>query len=133
MATQRRQRMRVDEIHEGATRRGRGVFYQIPAARRGSPTSWKGHFYGRDHENLCPLNLHELEQIRKQALPDDWSAAICEGATLHDLEPNAIAFARQEFKKKNQTVAAEVPKWKDETVPKKAKGLKGGRNSGWHL
>ena len=30
---------------------------QIPAALRGSPTSWKGHFYGRDHENLGPLIL----------------------------------------------------------------------------
>jgi len=30
----------------------------------------------------------------------DWSAVICEGATLSDLEPAAITFARQEFKKK---------------------------------
>ena len=127
IANQTSHRITFEEIHEVATPQGRVVIFQIPAALRGSPTSWKGHFYGRDHENLCPLNLHELEQIRKQALPDDWSAAICEGATLHDLEPNAIAFARQEFKKKNPTLAAEVPNWNDETFLNKAKVCIGGR------
>ena len=120
-------RLSFEEIHEVTTPQGRVVMFQIPAALRGSPTSWKGHFYGRDHENLCPLNLHELEQIRKQALSDDWSATICDGATLNDLDPKAIAFARQEFTKKNPTLAAEVPTWNDETFLNKAKVCIGGR------
>ncbi|MEO8498099.1 MAG: RNA-binding domain-containing protein [Planctomycetota bacterium] len=110
-----------EEIHEIATPQGRVVMFQIPAALRGSPTSWKGHFYGRDHEALVPLNLHELEQIRKQAVHDDWSAQICDGARLDALEPAAIAFARQEFKNKNLGLAAEVDAWSDETFLNKAK------------
>ncbi|HQR42054.1 MAG TPA: ATP-binding protein, partial [Gemmatales bacterium] len=114
-------RLTFEEIHEVPTPQGRVVMFQIPSALRGSPTSWKGHFYGRDHENLCPLNLHELEQIRKQAVQDDWSAVICDGATLNDLEPKAIAFARQEYKKKSPNLAAEVDGWNDETFLNKAK------------
>ena len=116
-----------EEIHEVATSQGRVVMFQIPAALRGSPTSWKGHFYGRDHEALVPLNLHELEQIRKQVVQEDWSAQICDGATLNDLDPNAIAFARQEYKKKNPNLAAEVDAWSDETFLNKAKVYIGGK------
>lgn len=120
-------RLTFEDIHEIAKPQGRVLMFQIPAALRGSPTSWKGHFYGRDHENRCPLNLHEFEQIRKQAQPDDWSAVTCDGATLNDLEPKAIAFAREEFTKKNPTLAAEVPNWNDETFLNKAKVCIGGR------
>src|SRR6185437_7454660 len=92
-------RLTFEEIHEISTPQGRVVMFQIPGALRGSPTSWKGHFYGRDHEALVPLNLHELEQFRRQAIQEDWSVQICEGATLADLDPKAIAFARQEYKR----------------------------------
>ncbi len=68
-----------EEIHEVPTPQGRVVMFQIPAALRGSPTSWKGHFYGRDHEALVPLNLHELEQIRRQVVQEDWSARFATG------------------------------------------------------
>jgi len=110
-----------EEIHEVATPQGRIVMFQIPAALRGMPTSWKGHFYGRDHEALVPLNLQELEQIRRQAVPEDWSAQLCAGAALPDLDPGAIAFARQEYKKKNPSLVAEVDEWSDETFLNKAK------------
>ena len=127
IANQTSHRLTFEEIYEVPTPQGRVVMFQIPAALRGSPTSWKGHFYGRDHENLCPLNLHEIEQIRKQAVQDDWSARICEGATLNDLDPKAIAFARQEYKKKNPNLAAEVDAWSDETFLNKAKVCIGGK------
>ena len=127
IANQMSHRLTFEEIHEVPTPHGRVVMFQIPAALRGSPTSWKGHFYGRDHENLCPLNLHELEQIRKQAVQDDWSAEICDGATLNDLDPKAIAFARQEYKKKNPNLAVEVDGWNDETFLNKAKVCIGGK------
>ena len=120
-------RLTFEEIHEIATPQGRVVMFQIPAALRSSPTSWKGHFYGRDHENLCPLNLYEIEQIRKQALPDDWSASLCIGATLDDLEQKAIAFARHEFAKKNPHLTVEIRGWSDETFLNKAKLCIGGK------
>ena len=120
-------RLTFEEIHEVATPHGRVVMFQIPAALRGSPTSWKGHFYGRDHENLCALNLHEIEQIRKQGLADDWSSVICEEATLNDLEPKAIAFARQEFTVKNPTLETETSTWDNITFLNKAKVCIDGR------
>lgn len=121
IANQTSHRVTFEEIYELTTPHGRVVMFQIPAALRGSPTSWKGHFYGRDHENLCPLNLHEFEQIRKQIVQEDWSAQICDGATLNDLDPKAIAFARQEYKKKNLALEAEVDTWNDATFLNKAK------------
>jgi len=114
-------RVSFEEIHELTTSQGRVVMFQIPPALRGMPTSWKGHFWGRDGESLGPLSLPEIEQIRKRFTQDDWSAEICEGATLGDLDPEAIAFARQEFKKKHPPLASEVDQWDDETFLNKAK------------
>jgi ATP-dependent DNA helicase RecG len=40
--------------------------FQIPAAPRGIPVAWEGHYYGRDGESLGALNIQEIEQIRNQ-------------------------------------------------------------------
>lgn len=56
-----------EEVHELTTQQGRVILFQIPAALRGVPTAWKGHFYGRNGESLGALNLHEIEQIRGQS------------------------------------------------------------------
>ena len=101
--------------------------FQIPPALRGVPTCWKGHFYGRDNEALGGLNLHEIEQIRQQVTREDWSAVICEDATLSDFDPRAIAFAREEFKKKSPHLAAEVDGWDALTFLNKAKVCINGR------
>jgi predicted HTH transcriptional regulator len=60
-------RLTFEEIHELVTPGGRVILFQIPAASRGSPTAWKGHFYGRNGESLGALSLHEIEQIRGQS------------------------------------------------------------------
>lgn len=109
------------EIHELAHPDGRVVMFQIPPALRGMPTAWKGHYYGRDGESLVPLNLLELEQIRAQATGEDWSAGIVEGASIADLDPEAIAKARAEYKNKQPKVADEVDGWDDATFLNKAK------------
>jgi len=121
IANQTSNRLTFEEIHEVARPEGRVVMFQIPPALRGVPTAWKGHYYGRDNEALGPLSLHEIEQIRKQATREDWSARICEGATLSDLDTAAIAFARQEYRSKNPGLAAEVDAWDDRTFLNKAK------------
>jgi Predicted transcriptional regulator containing an HTH domain and an uncharacterized domain shared with the mammalian protein Schlafen len=108
------------EIHELDTADGRVVFFQIPAAPQGIPTSWEGHFYGRDGESIGPLNIQEIEQIRNQVKPD-WSAQICEAATLNDLDPESIQKARKEYKNKYPNRADEVDAWDDLTFLNKAK------------
>ena len=95
--------------------------FQIPAAPQGIPVAWEGHYYGRDGEQLVPLNLSELERIRKQAIRIDWSFRICAGATLNDLDPVAIHKARQNFKMKNPRLASEMDTWDDTTFLNKAK------------
>ena len=125
------QQISFAEIYELLLPEGRVVLFAIPAAPRGIPLAWKGHFYGRDGESLVALSLEKLERIRRQA-PVDWSAEICEGATLADLVPAAIAKARAEYKEKmsgssERISATEVDSWDDTTFLNKAKVLAGGR------
>src|SRR5690606_8431324 len=51
------------EIHEQISPEGRVLLFEIPAAPKGLPVAWKGHYYGRDGEELQPLNLEEIERI----------------------------------------------------------------------
>ncbi len=127
IANQTTNRLTFIEIYEVVRPKGRVVMFQIPAALRGVPTAWKGHWYGRDGESLVALNLGELEQIRNQSRIEDWSAEIVEGATPADLDPAAIKRAREEFKKKNAALAAEVDGWDDATFLNKAKVCIGGK------
>jgi len=110
----------IYELHEPA---GRVILFQIPAAPKGLPISFKGHYYGRDNEELGPLNLEELERIRAQVIKSDWSAQVLEDATISDLDNKAIAFAREKFKSKFQNRATEVDEWDDITFLNKAKIL----------
>ncbi|MDQ7839081.1 MAG: ATP-binding protein [Thermodesulfobacteriota bacterium] len=52
---------------------------------------------------------------------DDWSAVIVLGATIGDLDPSAIATARENYKNKFPDKATEVDTWDDVTFLNKAK------------
>lgn len=112
------------DIHELIEPEGRVVLFQIPPAPQGIPTTWNGVAYGRISERLSPLSLQEIERIRRQTALEDWSAQICEGATISDLDPQAIDFARTQFEEKhksNPNLALEVDQWDDATFLNKAK------------
>ena len=123
--------MTFADVHELTVDGKRVVMFEIPPASRGIPATWKGVAYGRIHESLGPLALHEIEEIRRQAPLDDWSAKVCEEATLADLDPEAIAFAREKYKEKYQEKhrdrAEEVDEWDDLTFLTKAKVCSQGR------
>lgn len=121
IANQTNNRMTFDEIYEVTRSGNRVVMFRIPPALRGIPTAWKGHYYGRDNEALVALSLHEIEQIRKQHIVEDWSKQFCDGASLDDLDPLAIKKAREFFKIKHPKLAAEVDGWDDLTFLNKAK------------
>lgn len=97
------------EIHEGLINGKRIILFEIPASPRGTPVSWKGHYYARSGESLGPLELTKLDQIRAQSPVEDWSAGICPTATLADLDPAALAKARDQFARKypNQELPAD--------------------------
>jgi len=109
------------EIYELEKDGKRVVMFQIPSAPKGLPIAWDGHYYGRDGESLSPLNLEEIERIRKQDINEDWSIGICQGATIDDLSEEAILKAREAYVKKNPKLADDVPTWDDKTFLNKAK------------
>jgi ATP-dependent DNA helicase RecG len=109
------------EIYELFLPDGRVIMFQIPAAPRGIPISWKGHFYGRNGESLGALNLSEIEAIRNELIVEDWSAQVIEDATIEDLNPSAILKARLEYKGKNPHRAKEADTWDDATFLNKVK------------
>lgn len=97
------------EIHELDVDGQRIVMFEIPAAPKGLPLAYDGHYYGRDGESLSALNLEEIERIRSQATDEDWSVGIVDDATLDDLDPDALALAREKFKEKHNN----NPRYKD--------------------
>ena len=109
------------EIHELLLSDGRVLMFQIPPAPRGIPIAFEGHYYGRDGEELSPLNLEEIERIRAQSMIEDWSAVIVRNATINDLDPSAIGKARKNFKDKFPGQSEDVDAWDDLTFLNKAK------------
>jgi ATP-dependent DNA helicase RecG len=100
------------------------VMFEIQAANT-EPVAFGGRRSVRVGSHKKPLAEHrELERklwLLLSGPMQDWSAQICAGATLNDLDANAIAFARQEYKKKHPSRAAEVDGWDVMTFLNKAK------------
>ena len=116
----------IREVYE-AERDGRRILmFQIPAAPKGIPIAWNGHYFGRNGESTCALSIDKIEEIRRQT-DDDWSAGIIEEATIDDLDPQAIAAAKVEFRKRNPKYAEEMPEWDDSTFLNKAKLTRRGK------
>jgi len=114
-------RLTFIDIHEVHHPQGRVLLFEIPAAPQGMPIAWEGHYYGRDSESLGPLNLEEIERIRAQNRAYDWSAATLAGASLDDLDPEAIEQAKASFARKNPKLADAMQQWDTQTFLNKAK------------
>lgn len=97
---------------------GRVLIFEIPAAPKGMPMAWKGHWYGRAGENTAPLSIDKLDAIRAQGYLLDWTAQIVEDAEMSDLSPEAIAVARRGFTEHNAARISEdvVASWSDEKL-----------------
>jgi ATP-dependent DNA helicase RecG len=111
------------EIHVLQLPQGRVVLFEIPAAPRGIPIAWNGHYYARNGESLVALDLAKLDEIRKQGAGDDWSAVVCAKATLADLDPEALAKAREIFVSKygDRIPSETIRAWGDVTFLDHAK------------
>ena len=114
-------RLTFIDIHEIILEEGRVILFEIPAAPKGLPIAFEGHYYGRDGESLGALNIDELEKIRAQSNVEDWTAAIVIDATIDDLDIDAIKKARIEFAKRNPKYAPEIFTWNDAKFLDKAK------------
>lgn len=86
------------EIYEFMRNGKRVIMFQVPAAS-GTPINWKGFPYGRNGESIAPLTSNKIEQIKATA-NYDWSRQVIEGATIDNLDRDAIRVAREQFKSK---------------------------------
>ena len=114
------------EIYETEREGKRILMFQIPAAPKGIPIAWNGHYFGRNGESTCALSIDKIEEIRRQT-EDDWSAGIIEDASVDDLDPLAIKVAKTEFIKRNPKYAEEMTSWDDATFLNKAKLTRRGK------
>jgi ATP-dependent DNA helicase RecG len=121
LASKTNNRLTFIEIHELFVDNKRVILFQIPAAPQGIPVSFEGHFFGREGESLSPLNIEEIERIRKQVTQKDWSASVCREATFNDLDEYALQIAKSNFKVKNPRLAVEIDSWDELTFLNKAK------------
>ncbi|PTQ90486.1 RNA-binding domain-containing protein [Agitococcus lubricus] len=101
------------EIHVLNHPKGRVILFEIPAAPRGIPIAWKGHYYARAGESRVSLGLDKLDEIRQQTLQQDWTAQVISSATLMDLDEMAVRKARESFAQKyaNRISSEEVMNW----------------------
>ena len=86
-------------------------------------TAWQ-----RKGDSLIELTSERERAILNESIDvvEDWSAMIIPDATITDLSKEAIAFAREEYKKKHAKIADEVDAWSDEQFLDKAKLTKQG-------
>lgn len=96
------------------------VIFEIQAAV-GEPVNFKGAAYVRVGSNLTKLKdfpdfVRQIYNSQK-----DWSAEIIAGATIDDLDPDAIKKARNLYGKKHEDLKEEMSSWDDMKFLNKAK------------
>ena len=122
---------RIDfTIHEFERNGAPLVLFEVQAANS-MPVRFGGEAYirvGSYKKKLkeFPEKERRLWQILSESR-EDWSAGTVEGATLADLVPEAVAFARAQYRQKFPQQAAGAGTWDDSTFLNKAKVCLGGK------
>lgn len=93
------ERLTFYDIYSIKMENKRVVAFQIPPAIPGIVTTWQGASYARENESLVPLPMNKIDLIRSQ-VGRDWSKEIVSEATFDDLDPEAVAYAREMFIKR---------------------------------
>jgi ATP-dependent DNA helicase RecG len=104
---------------------GRVVLFEVGPAV-GQPVSFYGTPFARVGTSKTALVNHPEKARALWLRGSDWSAEVCAAASLSDLEPDAIAKAREQFIVKHPDQAAEATGWDDTTFLNKARALKQG-------
>lgn len=101
------------------------VMFIIPATNS-EPINFKGEAYLRVGSNLTKLKDFP-DYIRKiYHSQNDWSGEIIDEATFDDLDPEAIAKAREWYANKHEHLREEMKTWDDVTFLNKARITKKG-------
>jgi ATP-dependent DNA helicase RecG len=104
---------------------GRVVMLAVGPARD-RPTAFSGKAFCRAGTSKTSLSQHPEKEREIWTRGSDWSAEICDGASLDDLDPEAIAKAREQFVVKHPSQASDAAIWDDRTFLNKARVLKQG-------
>jgi len=104
---------------------GRIVLFEIGPARD-QPVRFYGKAFIRVGTSKTELSKHPEKERALWTRGRDWSGEVCEAATPADLDPEAVAKAREQFVVKRPGQASVVAGWDDVTFLNKAKVLKQG-------
>lgn len=113
------------EPHVVAHPDGRVVLFEIGPAN-GEPVGFYGTPYIRVGTSKTELGKHPEKARALWTRGRDWSAEVCAAASLADLDPDAVAKAREQFVVKHPGQAASVTGWDDTTFLNKGRVLKQG-------
>jgi len=99
---------------------GRVVLFEVNSAWD-RPVSFYGEAFVRVGSSKTKLSKYPGKEREIWLRRTDWSAQICERASLDDLDPEALIEARRQFKVKQPTQAQLVDSWDDQSFLNKAK------------
>lgn len=112
---------RIEEFTTSDTNKTVWVFH-IPKHQFRLPIYAHKKTWQRIDDNLVEMTKARLDAILTQLQSnEDWSKVIIEDASIDDLDTEAIAKARIEFKKRNPKYAEDVDNWDNATFLNKAK------------
>ena len=97
-------RVRIEEVFEPSKddpNRKRVIVFNIPSRPLGKTLKFEGVPLMRTGESLREMSDAELFKILSEQEPD-FSAKICEGLTMEDLDPKAIEVMKQKYAEKNE-------------------------------
>ena len=101
---------------------GRVVVFEVGPARD-QPVNFYGTEYIRVGTSKTKLSNHPEKARAIWTHGSDWSAEVCEQASLDDLDPEAIAKAHEQFIVRHPSQAAEIEGWDNTTFLNKARVL----------
>ena len=97
-------RVHIDEVYEpskDAVDRKRVIIFNVPSRPIGKMLRFEGVPLMRTGESLREMDDSELYKILSEQEPD-YSAKICEGLTIDDLDSKAIEIMKQKYAEKNE-------------------------------
>jgi ATP-dependent DNA helicase RecG len=89
------------EIEEYFHQGNRALVFTIPSRPIGAPLAYEGRHWMRINESLEYMTPDHLKKIFNETQPD-FSAQICNGANLSDLNPDAVGNLRKMWSRKTQ-------------------------------
>jgi len=98
----------ADEIHSSE---GRALVFTVPPRPVGVPIQADGIYWTRRADSLVPMTEDQLRDIFDE-IGHDFSADVCPGATLDDLDPVAVEDFRKRWIEKSGNSALARLEWK---------------------